>query len=277
VADLVIERLCHYRQHRDLVPHGTSPRELEVAFGNYLGRHLARATAGLELGSIGIHLLCSTVVDLPFSSGALRWPEVRAVIADHTGRPPDSYITAYECASWGYALRYAFQRRCDAAYVMCSVVDINLLNLTFWRSSPHWGNSGFGLTTILARTPQSGAKPELEAGCAVTHNSVGEFSIALRNGLKARPDATLARPFFGPNVAERFSRQLGDVTQLPNLYAEFGHCFGSDPWVAILRQALERRQDRPYLAASLALSGYWAIAAVRLDSAALLELSEIDR
>ncbi|MDR2031420.1 MAG: hypothetical protein LBP86_03990 [Azoarcus sp.] len=262
MSAILLERAMYQRRARQpLAPSGSDPARLTAAFGDYLGRHLARATQGLSREYAPDHYLCSTMIDLPFSSGALDWHRLRERIGQHTAHVPQTLVNAYECASWGYVLRHVTCHRPLPTRLLCTIVDVNLLNLGYWEQNSNWGKSGFGVITLALHCPVA-SEAAIVAGFAKTHNAVAEFALAMRQAVRAAPGRKLAKPFFPEDITGLFLRQLPDADHLPDDHPELGHCFGADPWISIIRDARGKRTDGHYLSASTALNGYWALAQV---------------
>lgn len=214
-----------------------------------------------ERGEAIDHYLCSTIVDMCFSAGQVRW-------ADLAAQPgaPQTFVNAYECASWGYALRHAFRKRPEARFALVSILDANVHNFEFWVYNPNWEHSGFGITTLLVeRDPAVPA--DLLTGYASGGNPMMEFAVAVRRAAQARGGTTLSMPFFPAHIGAMLSRVLDKTDRLPDLHPRFGHCFGSDPWVGLLaaHDAAPVDGERKFLACSLALNGYHCSASVTLD------------
>lgn len=178
--------------------------------------------------------------------------------AAHTGRTPEVFTTAYECTGWGYLLRHlASQRAPDrATRVALQIADINMFEVARWNRSSLWGHSGFGVSSLVL---------EVGAGDLTLVLRQGRKDLAL-NGLvrevkafaaEHRPHA-VALPFFPDETAQLVRPPLSNTNLLPNLHANFGHCFGSDPWIALLQNQQIYRGSAVALV-SLALSGYLAI------------------
>ncbi|MBV8753544.1 MAG: hypothetical protein JO309_01550 [Pseudonocardiales bacterium] len=245
------------RQGKDAVA-----REL----GELLGRQIEKAVGNIPADQVGLNMVVSTMLDMPFTSGWITWPEIADNARQHTRCPPENFVTAYECASWGYVLRYAKSCKLAAPYVVVTILDLNVFDLSYWRASPMWGHSGFGVATVVLRCSTDDF---IYCQTSKSSNAFGEFCFDLRNVMAK--DATLLAcpPFFPPNIAVLYDRLLPTERLLPNRNADYGHSFGADPWIALIEQ---RRAglDRPgdvFLATSIALSGYWCFAEVRLHPA----------
>jgi hypothetical protein len=84
-----------------------------------------------------------------------------------------------------------------------------------------------------------------------------KFSSVLRRIGQECPGIDIAAPFFPVAVNDAFRRSLPNLRVLPDRHAQYGHCFGADPWIALGLdwQADPRAND--YALASLALNGYY--------------------
>lgn len=230
-----------------------------------------------ERSQIDRHFLCSTMVEMPFTTGDIAWSDVAEKLTALGPNNPDTYINAYECASWGYSLRHylTYAKAEKKRFLLVSILDANLYDLTFWRYNENWHESGFGITTVLLEVTGE-VSNELITQCALTHNSMAEFATVVRRTVTGRDNVCLALPFFPEHIQEMFNKLLAKQWRLPDLHHNWGHCFGSDPWLSILCHSLENppREEQKYMAASLALNGYFAMAEVRVNQDTHLILNE---
>lgn len=228
------------------------------------------ANTNVAAEDITRHFLCSTMVELPMTTGKISWKAISASMREAGSQYPDTFVNAYECASWGYSLRHYLKHqartgRGDASsrFLMVSIIDANIYNLEFWRYNEHWEHSGFGITTFLLELTGE-LTDELSIMSAATHNSMAEFATVVRRTAAKKEQSTLAMPFFPKNIQTMFKNLLGGKSRLPDLHADWGHCFGSDPWLSLLMNGLDNplKENTSFLACSLALNGYFAIAEV---------------
>jgi len=230
-----------------------------------------------ERSQIDRHFLCSTMVEMPFTTGDIAWSDVAEKLTALGSNNPDTYINAYECASWGYSLRHylTYAKAEKKRFLLVSILDANLYDLTFWRYNENWHESGFGITTVLLEVTGE-VSNELITQCALTHNSMAEFATVVRRTVTGRDNVCLALPFFPEHIQEMFNKLLAKQWRLPDLHHNWGHCFGSDPWLSILCHSLENPpvEEQKYMAASLALNGYFAMAEVRVNQDTHLILNE---
>ncbi|WP_438464459.1 hypothetical protein [Marinomonas sp. PE14-40] len=230
-----------------------------------------------ERSQIDRHFLCSTMVEMPFTTGDIAWSDVAEKLTALGPNNPDTYINAYECASWGYSLRHylTYAKAEKKRFLLVSILDANLYDLTFWRYNENWHESGFGITTVLLEVTGE-VSNELITQCALTHNSMAEFATVVRRTVTGRDNVCLALPFFPEHIQEMFNKLLAKQWRLPDLHHNWGHCFGSDPWLSILCHSLENPplEEQKYMAASLALNGYFAMAEVRVNQGTHLILNE---
>jgi hypothetical protein len=213
------------------------------------------------------HFLCSTMIDLPFTTGDISWPQVVNMLAKQGDNQADSFINAYECASWGFSLRHYLQhdKQISPRLLLVSIIDANIFDLEFWRYNENWHESGFGITSVLIEIDGS-ITDELITQSATTHNSMAEFATVVRRHASTKSDITLAMPFFPEHIQQMFDKLLISQTRLPDLHQDWGHCFGADPWLSILNHCSEQPviEEQQYLACSLALNGYFSMAQVKV-------------
>jgi len=209
------------------------------------------------------HFLCSTMIELPFTTGDISWKSVSEMLEKHGNHQADTFINAYECASWGYSLRHYLQHNKQSKFLLVSIIDANIFDLEFWRYNEHWHESGFGITTVLIEV-NGKVTNEVITQCANTHNSMAEFATVIRRHATGLSDTTLAMPFFPDNIVQMFDKLLANQIRLDDLHAQWGHCFGADPWLSILTHCRDNPvlENQQYLACSLALNGYFAMANV---------------
>jgi len=279
----ILLKTANFKQYigRFLAP-DASIENVEQLFAERVGEHIKETMTGFESIPIHSHYLCSTIIDLPFSSKKFNWSTLKTVIAQHTSAIPATFINAYECASWGYSLRHALRNQREKRYVLLTMVDLNILELEYWKANANWGKSGFGITTVLlecdiknsinSEQPYSSA---MNIGVARGSNAIAEFTLAMRNEMTAKPTLKLAYPYFPENVTALFHKLIPKANFLPDYHPEFGHCFGADPWISIIKDYQTNKADQSYIAASVALNGYWAIANIHLNQQTSVCLSKV--
>lgn len=220
---------------------------------------------GIPVTEFDRHFLCSTMIELPFTTQSVKWQDIAAQLKEYGDHQPDTFVNAYECASWGYSLRhYLKQAKLEqrhAKYMIVSIMDANVYDFEFWRYNEHWEHSGFGITTVILEV-EAPLTDEMTIGSAVTHNGVAEFATVVRRTMIKKPGAVVALPFFPVNVQMMFEKLLRGQPSLPDLHASYGHCFGSDPWLSLLIHGQNSKIEQPqrFMACSVALNGYYAIA-----------------
>lgn len=214
--------------------------------------------------NINRHFLCSTMIELPFSSGDINWPSIAKTLLSLGRHQPQSFINAYECASWGYALRYCLNQSKNK-YLLVSILDANFYEFEFWKFNQHWEKSGFGITSVLLEVTET-ITDELVISATTTSNSMAEFATQVRRLAARKEDVTLAMPFFPKEIQQMFNKLLNGQARLPDLHTEWGHCFGSDPWLSMLCHSLQEKvkTSKRIMACSYALNGYYSLADVLL-------------
>jgi len=220
----------------------------------------------LDQTRIKRNFVVSTMLDLPFTSGWLKWADIAAAASDTRPDLPafDNLITGYECASWGYCLRYAFKDMNPGDMIAISILDINVMNISYWESNANWGNSGFGLATIVLTL---GEDNQIECHIAKSINAFGEFCLDLRRVSREQSGVMLVPPYFPSDIAAMYAKIVPQEQRTENLVDDWGHCFGADPWIGLIEEVARgcNWQDTTYFATSVALNGYWTYAKLKLN------------
>lgn len=232
---------------------------------------------GVDRSELRANMVVTTMLDMPFTSGWLSWGDLQRATLAHTDAGPQTLISAYECSSWGFALRYAKTLEKSGRelppLVVISILDINILNLSHWYENENWGRSGFGIATVLLRC---GKDDRLSCHIAKADNGFGEFCVDIRNRMLADATVLVTPPFFPSNISALYDRLLPQDRLLPNRVETWGHSFGADPWISLIEQrlaGLDRPGDR-YLATSVSLNGYWCTTELQLGQGSNFRLLE---
>ncbi|NVK38337.1 MAG: hypothetical protein HWE18_10455 [Gammaproteobacteria bacterium] len=206
------------------------------------------------------HFILSTSISSPFN-------EIDSPVNSNVNY--DLFINAYECASWGYALRHAQQCFPESKAIILSILDANLGGYSFWDQHPHWGKSGYGVCTLYIKL---GNQKSLQVANQVSSNPMAEFSINLKRMSKRFGCKNIVLPFFPESTRDLSHKLFSGYTLFPDLHDEFGHCFGSDPWLSIIKNGTKGER---YILGSLAFSGYWGVASVSVSVDAQLEFNTL--
>lgn len=179
---------------------------------------------------------------------------------------------AYECAGWGYILRTALRAGLTGRF-MIVINDVNIPAHSYWTFNPYWGKSGFGITVITLDLSAS----DMDHLVVEAHErsyALRAFRTSLARQAADRPNAIVSSPFF-PMPTSRVYRAIAKIPQeLDNLHDEFGHCFGSDPWIGLIVNQAQSTTNEAVIG-SLALNGYFSVAALQMDPNAHLEISSV--
>lgn len=259
------------RFNRDVFPQGTPAHDMMRAITRLVGEQADRLIerTGIEIEQ---HLMTSTALAAPFNKGHINWAETQALFAQACSHPPRSLLNSYECSGWGYVLRYLDRITPGNRMVLVSIFDANIYEWDYWKVHYEWGQSGFGVGTLLIELAD--APDALKVSSARSSNPIAEFAIEIRKQLQTNPELIGALPFFPLVTQGIFNNTLKQFPRLPDLYAQWGHCFGSDPWLSIILSRLNGNpfgDVRDFLACSLAFSGYFSLAKVHVAENAYLE------
>ena len=232
--------------------------ELGVWVGDLARRH--GAARGAEPAPI---VICSTTIsDLLYDCDDLN-RAFRCHVERESGAAVDQIISTYECASWGFALRYLARR--GGGPVTLIIMDVNLPHFAFWGRDQVWGRSGHGVA-VLGLELAPGFAADFRVGCAAPGRGLFEFVRALQSSAEEAASAPIFVPFLTPAMRPVIERTTVCARVAPNLYDRYGHCFGSDPWIGLIDRLDGTPEARPerVVVGSFALNGYYCLAHVAL-------------
>lgn len=223
------------------------------------------------------HVICTTVAShlvmqtAPYQDQFLR--QITAV----TTLPPMTMVKAYECAGWGYVLRF-LGKHGRSRNVLLTIVDVDIHGLSFWRHHPMWERSGFGILTLVLRLGDD-IRSDLEADAVPKANALIGFARTLARFADKRRGKKIFSPFFPNSQWTTFQRALGCLDLAGNRHDKFGHCFGSDPWVNLICgvKSGNASPGEKVITASLSLSGYYALAEVEIAGDFVAEIGDLTR
>lgn len=205
------------------------------------------------------HVMASTSVSTPLNSSD-HWQAAQVVLKEALGSELLFFTNAYECASWGYILRLLSNQYPVGSSVMVSILDVNLRSFSFWENSDQWGKSGWGLCSFRIKLGDTG----LRVCERVKENALADFCMNIKRISKGDPSRVVSLPFFPEQTRKLNDRILKDCLRLPDLHEDFGHCFGSDPWIGLIKNS--QALNGHVLLSSFALSGYWSLLEVSISS-----------
>ncbi len=233
------------------------------AAGRVLGTQCAQACERAGFAP-ELLLLNSTMLSLALTMPGPATRRFDDAIARACGLRPAAMLNAYQCASWGFALRHAAFHR-GVRRVAIAIVDVDLHEMAWQRSHPVIGDCGFGVTTLLFET---GRSPR----CSGPHanSAFNELLMAARAHQQAQGARPTFLPFVRGQLAATATRLLARDSLAPNRYDRYGHCFGADPWIGVIERYRDDPQDAALLAGAIAYNGYFTLSDVALDASAAL-------
>ncbi|KVQ96066.1 hypothetical protein WK09_00160 [Burkholderia ubonensis] len=229
-------------------------------------------------GAIGAddYVISSTILSMLLMNDSAQHRAFAQALAGGNDYAPDWMTCSYECAGWGYVLRRTLETTTATGprTLLLQLVDIDVHGYTYWHGNAAWGHSGFGVCTLLIDVGRetAAAAPSVLVDAALPANAVVKLGRDVRAFCTARPGVRAALPFFPAASRRALLASVGKTPLLPDGHAQFGHAFGSDPWLSVL--LAHRAGDTPRRAAvcSLALNGYYAIADVAFATDATFSL-----
>lgn len=233
--------------------------------GAVLREHASMIGRGRDhaYGSAQQHYLCSTMMDVVFSAEAI---DASRLLED-TYAVPRSFTNAYECACWGYCLKYHVEHKREESRFAISIMDVNAMEMRYWSENEQWGKSGFGVATLFFEVDKDGDPRELlHTGMAKGGNNIIAFASVAKQVCRDMKASRLSLPFFPEKMSVPVRRSLKDVELLAERHSVYGHAFGSDPWISFIRDHADADlAGRQIMFGSLALRGYYCFADIHID------------
>lgn len=222
------------------------------------------------------HIICSTMISNCFANGEIRFVDMREYLKTKISHfIPSLFVNAYECASWGYVLSYLVKKNPLSKYYMITIMDANVYNLSCLNHSTDWGHSGYGATTLLIEKKGDIKDELITGGAEVIDNPMNRFVMAVYKATMSRKDKILSLPFFLDEVMKVMASLLKNLIVLPNRYLEWGHCFGSDPWISIIQDVAARpklNKEINYFACSYSLHGFYTFLEIDITPESIVKL-----
>ena len=273
---MILESALYARLHPFQMNGAFNPDGFENALAGELV-HQARILREHTGTQAQHHFVTSTVLTSAMNRRAPSWQGLTRAIQAEGGHAPVCYINAYECTGWGYILRLIQQLGLYGQPVLISILDVNAFDMTCWNQHEQWGDSGFGLATLQLRLSAAdhAETQTLQISTSTGNNPFNHFALAVRKQLMADQHLCASMPFFPKATQALFDRILANFPHLPDRHPQWGHCFGSDPWLSIIlshREGYDFSRHEQVLACSLAFSGYFSLARLTLDDAGLFDV-----
>ena len=268
MGNLLLKAIAHNHFSHPINPAGAPLDDVFASLAVTVAHniHLIKEScAGLDDQSATTpHVVNSTIMNMCFTVGDFSLHRFRSMVATRMPSAVPAFIlSAYECAGWGYSLRFCLKRFPNAQYVLVTILDANVYDFEFWLYNSNWEKSGFGCTTLLFEK-NGPVGDELLVGSVRGNNSLMEFAFAVNRVARGDGGAVVALPCFPQRIFETLTKSLASFEILPNGHSEWGHCFGSDPWLGILKSRIDDGRNAAFIACSLALNGYFCILKVRV-------------
>jgi hypothetical protein len=212
------------------------------------------------------YYVCSSTLDIPCSGGWFDPAVLCRRVHDSTGLRC-SYSNAMQCASWGFLVRHHLTNKPDVRNILLAIVDANPLGVRFWEVNEFWGRTGQRIALVHLQLPERSNDASVSAGRHSDAVVIGkcnpavmlyDYAREIQKVMAIYPEHTLAIPYFEGKMRKGLKRNIGAYAYLPDLYEEFGHLCGADPWMSIARdRGRMTMEDRRYVVSSIASEGYF--------------------
>jgi hypothetical protein len=221
------------------------------------------------------HIICTTCLS-PMLTG---WPEhaegFTARIEAHTGLHPMALLQAYQCAGWGYALRFA-GHQAPSQRLAISIVDADIHEAVSSAYVAAIGRIGFGVTTLGIELPASAVLPR--CGGPLPNRAFNEFLHAVKTSHRERGRVPTFIPFLPEGFAGVAERMIGTQNLWPNRHDDYGHTFGADPWIGLIewREAHPAVDAQTVTLGAFAYHGYFTLCSFEVPASIHVALREFD-
>lgn len=256
-----VQSLCSRRIVAPLLGQAASFQDRLDWLAGEIGDQLAEAhVPARRANEVPLALLCTTTLSKMVSGRNSTMRRLFDRLQARSGLRPAGLLEGYQCAGWGYALRFAATHT-RRRRLLLSIVDADLHDMMGTGYEDVIGAIGFGVTTIALELP-AGAQLPLCAGPAPNHGFT-DLLHAVRAHQKRSGPQPLFMPFLPDGLAGIARRTLGDALG-PNRHAHYGHSFGSDPWIGLAEwlRAQPPAAEQPVTLGAFAYDGYYTMGSV---------------
>jgi hypothetical protein len=212
------------------------------------------------------HYVCSSTLDISCSAGWFQPAALCRKIHEMTGIRC-TYSNAMQCATWGFLVRQHLNSKPDIRNIIFSIVDANPLNMSFWEDNASWGKTNQRITLVhleipinplVSDSPSNQMDNAIVIGKCNPSAMLYDYAREIQKVTTRYENHTLAIPYFEEKMRKGLKRSIGDYAYLPDLYEEYGHLCGADPWMSIAKDiGFACVEDKQYLVSSIASEGYF--------------------
>lgn len=236
-----------------------------------IGDQLADALA-LPVDERPLNLMCTTTLTKMVSGRRDNAQTLFDRVQARTGLRPAGLLEGYQCAGWGFAVRFA-ARHTDHRWLVISIVDADLHDMIVTGYENVIGSIGFGVTTVSLELNGTGQFP-LCAGPAPNHGFTDLLHAVRAQQRRTDPVPTFL-PFLPEGLAGIARRTVGN-TLGPNRHDHYGHTFGSDPWIGLAEwlQTHQPAAEQEVTLGAFAYDGYYTMGNVCVGPGTRVDLRE---
>lgn len=253
---------------------GLAPDMFVERLAEKLGDFAGRAVAGADDTAFS-HYVCSSTLDISCSGGWLDPVVLTRKIRARSGLAC-AYSNAMQCATWGFLVRQHLVNKPYVRNVLVSIVDANPLEMRFWENNASWGKTSYRVTSVHLEIPYpdnaegQGERPAdaITVGKCNPSVMLYDYALEIQKALTRHADHTIAVPYFEEKMRKGLKRSMNGHACLPDLYEDYGHLYGSDPWISIAmdRERADFDGSGVYLASSIASEGYFCFLSTNVDA-----------
>ncbi|RQS64119.1 hypothetical protein DID96_29065 [Burkholderia sp. Bp8963] len=238
---------------------------LANACAEQAGRTIARLPARPDL-----HVVCSTTLSKMVSGHDVRTSMLFDAIGARSGSRPAALLLAYQCAGWGYALRFAAAHS-RTRVLLLTIVDADLHDMMRTGYEAAIDRIGYGVTTVALELRD--ALDTLRCDGPFANRGFADLLHAVRRLHQQRGISPTFLPFLPQRLADIARRSVGEQLGR-NRHDAYGHTFGADPWIGLVEwlRAEPPEAECDVTLGAFAFDGYYTAATLRVGPRTATEL-----
>jgi len=220
-----------------------------------------------------LHLVCTTSLSKAFSTRPDHQRALLGRLRRQGALQGGALLQAYQCAGWGWALRFALTHT-DSRFLVLSIIDADLHD--YWTAGfePLIGRLGYGVSTVALELPPGAESPRCEGPFA--NRGFTDLLHAVRAIHRRCGRTPTFLPFLTEGLSAIANRTLGADLLAPNRHDHYGHAFGADPWIGLIEhlQAHPAAQDSTVTLGAFAYDGYFTLANLQVGRDTVVGLDD---
>lgn len=221
-------------------------------------------------GGTCMSIICTTTLSKMLTGWDRQAQGLFDQLEARTGLRPAALVQAYQCAGWGFAMRFAVRHTAERRLLL-SIVDADLHEMMGAGYEAAIDKIGFGVTTVaLELAPEL---PTLRCEGPFPNHGFTELLHAVCHLHEKHGPTPTFLPFLQEGLAAIAQRCVGEPLAR-NRHAVYGHTFGADPWIGLSEWLQTERpaDEREVTLGAFAFDGYFTVGNFQVGPHTAVEL-----